>query len=288
MPARILIIEDQLTNLELMNYLLHVHGYALLTARDGVEGIEIASREKPDLIICDIQMPQMDGYEVARSLNGAAERLHVPLVAVTALAMVGDRDRILSAGFNGYIAKPITPQTFVEEVEAFLRPEQRSHKRIETSDTDRERGGPHVSDVEAARGEHRGTILLVDNSPGNLELFRSILEPSGYRTTSATSGREALSLARRERPDLILSDVNMPDGSGPELVEALTADSELCSIPVCLTSNSTPQEAMHKFKLSGRVRFLRRPFDVSVVLSEVEACLRARLDAPSEQKNIVP
>jgi len=284
--ARILIIEDQLTNLELMDYLLQVHGYVLLTARDGLEGIEIVSREKPDLIICDIQMPRMDGYGVARSLNSSAEHSDIPLVAVTALAMVGDRDRILAAGFDGYIAKPITPQTFVEEVEAFLRPEQRSHKPIQTSVSPAEESGIRTSAVEAARGENRGTILLVDNSPGNLELFRSILEPSGYRTMSATSGREALSLARQKRPDLILSDVHMPDVNGPELVEALSADAELSSIPVCLTSNATPQEATHKFNLSSRVRFLPRPFDVSAFLSEVEACLRPSPDGaeplPSE------
>src|SRR5262249_20198003 len=121
MPARILIIEDNPTNLDLMTYLLGAFQYTPLTAQDGEEGIEVARQEVPDLIICDVQLPKMDGYEVARWLKHHPQLHKVPLVAVTALAMVGDRDKLLAAGFDGYIAKPITPETFVQEVEYFLQ-----------------------------------------------------------------------------------------------------------------------------------------------------------------------
>jgi CheY-like chemotaxis protein len=96
MTARILIIEDNPTNLELMVYLLKCFGYQYLVAHDGVEGLEVARREQPDLIICDIQLPNLDGYEVARRLKSEATLRPIPLVAVTALAMVGDRDRVLA------------------------------------------------------------------------------------------------------------------------------------------------------------------------------------------------
>lgn len=122
MSARILIIEDNQTNLDLMVYLLRSFGHTPLLARGGVEGIEVAHREALDLIICDMQMPGMDGYEVARQLKNDAHLDQVPLVAVTALAMVGDRDRVLAAGFDGYIVKPIAPRTFVQQIESFLQP----------------------------------------------------------------------------------------------------------------------------------------------------------------------
>src|SRR5262245_54688307 len=105
MPARILIIEDNPTNLDLMTYLLTAFGHTALTAADGEEGLEAVRREVPDLIICDVQLPQMDGYEVARWLKSHPQFRAIPLVAVTALAMVGDRDKMLAAGFDGYIAK---------------------------------------------------------------------------------------------------------------------------------------------------------------------------------------
>jgi len=124
MSARILIIEDNPTNLDLMTYLLNAFGYTTLTAQDGEEGLETVGREVPDLIICDIQLPTMDGREVARRLKSHPQFHRIPLVAVTALAMVGDRARLLAAGFDGYIAKPLSPETFVQEVEKFLAPPQ--------------------------------------------------------------------------------------------------------------------------------------------------------------------
>jgi CheY-like chemotaxis protein len=117
---RILIIEDNQNNLDLMTFLLQAFGYTSLSARDGAEGLALAHHEQPDLIICDVQMPTMDGYEVARQLKNDPKLRQVPLIAVTALAMVGDRDKVLAAGFNGYIAKPIAPRTFVKEVETYL------------------------------------------------------------------------------------------------------------------------------------------------------------------------
>jgi CheY-like chemotaxis protein len=125
MSARVLVIEDNAMNLELIRYLLTATGHALLTATDGPEGVELASRHEPDLIVCDIYLPTMDGYEVARLIKANPALCTIPLVAVTALAMVGDREKVLAAGFDGYIAKPIDPETFVREMESYLRPEAR-------------------------------------------------------------------------------------------------------------------------------------------------------------------
>ena len=120
MGARILVIEDNPTNLDLMGYLLKAFGHTVLTAIDGEEGLEAVRREALDLIICDVQIPKFDGYEVAARLKNHPVFGKIPLIAVTALAMVGDRDKMLTAGFDGYISKPINPETFVREVEAFL------------------------------------------------------------------------------------------------------------------------------------------------------------------------
>ncbi len=116
---KILIIEDNPANLELMTYLLRAFGHNVVSARDGAEGIELARREILDVIICDVHLPKVDGYEVARRLKEHPVLGRIPLVAVTALAMVGDRDKVLAAGFDGYIDKPIDPQMFVKQVEAF-------------------------------------------------------------------------------------------------------------------------------------------------------------------------
>lgn len=122
--ARIAVIEDNPANRELMSYLLQAFGHTPLESADGISGLESVRRERPDLILCDLQLPGMDGYEIARQLKNDSSLNTIPLVAVTAYAMVGDRDAILAAGFDGYIAKPITPELFVGQVEAYLKPEQ--------------------------------------------------------------------------------------------------------------------------------------------------------------------
>jgi two-component system cell cycle response regulator DivK len=122
MAARVLIIEDNKANLELVEYLLKASGYTTLAAWDGEQGVGAARKEHPDLIICDLQMPVMDGFEVVRHLKKDPLLRSIPVVAVTALSMPGDRINVLAAGFDGYLSKPIDPETFVRTVERFLPP----------------------------------------------------------------------------------------------------------------------------------------------------------------------
>src|SRR5579859_911734 len=103
--ARILVIEDNPDNLKLMIYLLRAFGHDTLEAVDGEQGIAIAVRELPDLITSDIQLPKVDGFEVARQLKRDARLARIPLLAVTALAMLGDREKVLAHGFDGYLPK---------------------------------------------------------------------------------------------------------------------------------------------------------------------------------------
>ena len=129
MVARVLIIEDNKANLELAEYLLKASGYITLTATDGEEGVRTARKEHPDLIICDLQMPVMDGYEVVRELKKDPQLRSTPVIAVTALSMPGDRKQVMSAGFDGYLSKPIEPETFAGTVGGFLPPGLRAPRQ---------------------------------------------------------------------------------------------------------------------------------------------------------------
>src|SRR5690242_5182820 len=126
MAAKILVVEDNSANLELMCYLLKAHGYETVEARDGQAGIETAMGERPDLVVCDLQLPVVDGFTVVRRIRERPELSAVPVLAVTAFAMVGDREKVMGAGFDGYIAKPIAPESFADQVAAFLPASLRS------------------------------------------------------------------------------------------------------------------------------------------------------------------
>jgi CheY-like chemotaxis protein len=120
MCARILVIEDNKANLDLMVYLIGAFGHIAVSARDGEEGLRAAAQMKPDLILCDVDLPKLDGYEVVRRLKSDPDCRSIPAVAVTALAMVGDRDRVLLAGFDGYLPKPIDPEALVQQINGFV------------------------------------------------------------------------------------------------------------------------------------------------------------------------
>jgi two-component system cell cycle response regulator len=183
---------------------------------------------------------------------------------VTALAMVGDRDKVLAAGFDGYIAKPIDPQMFVGQVERFLQPAHGSAPPA---------FAPPTRMVAVPQAWH-ASVLVVDNMPLNIELARSTLEPFGYAVIPALGMAEALDLARRRPPDLILSDVNMADGTGYDFITAVKADPQLCAIPFVLITSTylDPKEQAHGLEL-GAARFLVRPIEPQALLKAIEACL---------------
>jgi two-component system, cell cycle response regulator DivK len=120
MKRTVLVIEDNEQNLYLVTFMLERKDFEVVQARDGREGIELAGQMTPVLILLDIQLPGMDGYQVAQALRGNPALAQVPIVAVTSYAMVGDRERALAAGCSGYIEKPINPDTFMTEVERYL------------------------------------------------------------------------------------------------------------------------------------------------------------------------
>lgn len=119
MDRTVLLIEDNAQNRYLATFLLEQHGYRVVSAVDGPSGLVEALRLLPDLVLLDIQLPGMDGYAVARALRALPELVGTPIIAVTSYAMVGDREKSLESGCNGYIEKPINPDTFIAEIRQF-------------------------------------------------------------------------------------------------------------------------------------------------------------------------
>ena len=116
----VLVVEDNKASSDLMAYLLRAAGNRVVTCTDGADAIAIAGREHPKVIVMDLQLERMSGLEAAAVLAADPNLKEIPRVAVTAYAMVGDRERVLKAGFQGYIAKPIEPTTFAAQITAFF------------------------------------------------------------------------------------------------------------------------------------------------------------------------
>ena len=116
----VLIVDDELDNIGVIEYVLNYHGAHYKTADSGASCLRMLAHEQPTLVLLDIQMPQMSGWEVLKLIRADPALVNLPVIAVTAHAMVGDKQRAIDAGFDGYITKPISPLTFVEEIETIL------------------------------------------------------------------------------------------------------------------------------------------------------------------------
>lgn len=117
---RVLVVEDNETNLYLIRFILKKNGFEVIEARKGVEGVKLAATEKPDLIMMDIQLPDINGLEVTKKIRASDAGSEVPIIALTSYALAGDREKALAAGCKGYIEKPINPETFMAEVKKYL------------------------------------------------------------------------------------------------------------------------------------------------------------------------
>ncbi|MBU0661613.1 response regulator [Patescibacteria group bacterium] len=111
-----LVIEDNEDNMRLITFILEKNGYSTITAENGKMGIELALKERPDFILLDIQLPDMNGQEVLKEIRKSEIDDEIPIIAVTSYAMSGDRERLLEAGCNGYIEKPIDPVNIINQI----------------------------------------------------------------------------------------------------------------------------------------------------------------------------
>jgi len=230
--ARILIIEDNPANIELMSFLLGAYGHTPLSAADGPRGVAAARSERPDLIACDVNLPGMDGFAVLAALKTEPSLAGVPILAVTALAMAGDREKVLAAGFDGYVSKPIEPESFVAELEAFLAAAPAAASAPALQPASQPTSQPTSQPAAAAQSAPapkpgaapaERTLLLVDDDRFMLGVLNDMLAGQPYRVLSACSGEEALEVLDHEAVEVILCDQAMPGMRGTEVLARAAA-----------------------------------------------------------------
>jgi CheY-like chemotaxis protein len=120
MKIKALIIEDNEQNMYMLSFLLEKNNYEVMQAFNGIDGVKAAIENSPDFILLDIQLPGMDGYQIARELRKRNNLKYIPIIAVTSHAMVGDREKAMEAGATGYIEKPIDPDNFIQKMESYF------------------------------------------------------------------------------------------------------------------------------------------------------------------------
>jgi len=277
MCARVLVVDDDPVNADLLGYLLQAFGHDAALTLGGEEALLAAGAQVPDLVLCDIQMPEVDGYEVLRRLRADRRFDRTQIVGVTALAMVGDREKVLAAGFDGYLAKPITPETFVGEIEKYL-PDHALARPVASCQL------PVAGGLLATGNRQLATVsgyaLVVDDNEPNVHLMRHLITSLGAEVRAVRSAADALVLARAARPRLVISDVHMPGQSGIELLEAMKSDPELRDIPFLLISASAASvEEQRRAVAAGADGMLLRPIEPEALLEQLARFMRPEVQA---------
>ncbi len=258
----ILVVEDNERNRKLVQDVLEFAGMRVITASTAAEGVVAAKEHIPDLLLMDVGLPDEDGRSALSKLRADPVTAKIPVVAVTAYAMAGDRKSLLDHGFDGYIAKPIDVKSFPDEIAAHI-----------------------TRSLGEALGKFREpeevTILVVDDTPVNARLLAGMLEPRGYRVVTADGGAEALAAILQQRPNLVLLDVQMPDLDGYEVCRRIRADEKTATLPVVMVTASVGAERLAALE-AGADDFVTKPFNQA----ELHARIRSLLKVEEYQQRI--
>jgi two-component system cell cycle response regulator len=264
--ATILVVEDTTYSLQLMTYLLTAHQHTVVEAVTGEQAIELASATGPDLVVMDLQLPGIDGFETMAAVRAIPDRDAVPVIAVSSFAMVGDRDRALDAGFDHYLTKPIDPESFVEEINTWLPEQLRGRIRPQPGAQPASAAGSLPEPEPEPGGDRGADILVLDASRLNQMLLRSILEPHGYRVRTTSTVEEAIAAADAARPDLVLSEVHVGRRSGAELLAHLSS-----AVPFAFLSATVDWQ--DPLLGADAPPLIRAPIEPMALLAEVHALL---------------
>jgi len=221
----------------------------VISAHDGAEALQIALELHPDLVITDVEMPKMDGYTLCKALKTAPETAHLPVLICSSLGEATDLERGFDAGADDYLVKPVIPEELSTRVRALV-----------------------LGSMPASRER----VLVVDDSPAQRHYVGDCLARQGFEVTTAEDGAVALTKAQQIKPALIVSDYEMPNMTGFELVHALRRDPELRQIPVIMLTARDTRRDMAQMRAVGASAYLVKPFSQDKCIALVERTLAER------------
>ncbi|MDQ2870098.1 MAG: response regulator [Acidobacteriota bacterium] len=258
--ARILVVEDSPDIRALVRMLLEPAGHQVFTANDGQEGVTAARRLQPDLVLMDLSLPVLSGWEATRAIKSAPETARIPVIAVTAHAMQGDRERALAAGCDGFVAKPIDGETFASVVSSFLQATGAGPPQ------------PAAAKLSSGADEAPARVLVVDDQPEVAEVLAADLTAEGLTVVSAASAVEALEIFRRDSSfDLAIVDVMLGNDTGYELTSQLIASSGEYLPVLLVTAGTIDRERGYA---AGADDFIGKPIESAELRARARSLIR--------------
>jgi len=274
MSARILIVDDMLANLRLMEAKLSAEYYEVATASNGEDALALAQRWLPDLVLLDVMMPGMDGYEVCSALKASRETEHVPVVMLTALGDADARVRGLEVGADDFLTKPVEDGTLFARVRSLVRLKRLLDEwRLRTATTQQlgvAEASPTRPGVEGAR------VLIVDDQQDEAEFAAQALARDGVRCHRAGDVGQALAAARGGMFDLILLNLTLGAEDPLRLASRLRAEESTRETPLLLIADPAQRDLLVRGFDLGANDYVMRPVDENELRARTRNQVRRR------------
>jgi two-component system cell cycle response regulator len=276
MSARVLVVDDVLPNVKLLEAKLSREYFDVITAYDGPEALERAKETAPDIILLDVMMPGMDGFEVCRRLKDDPALQHIPVVMVTALSDVADRVRGLEAGADDFLTKPVADIALFARVRSLVRLKMMMDEWRRREHTSGELG---MLAGEASEGEEAAdaaTILVVEDSRSDLEKIAGTLGDDGHRVEVARTVADGLEASQGDDFDLIVVSLTLLSEDGLRLCSGLRSHDRTRQTPVLLLADDGDLERTAKGLELGANDYLVKPIDRNELRARVRTQVRRK------------
>ena len=275
MTARILVVDDILPNVKLLEAKLTAEYFDVLTASDGASALELADAETPDIILLDVMMPGMDGFEACERLKANPKTRHIPVVMVTALSDVNDRVRGLKAGADDFLSKPVNDVALFARVRSLARLKMMMD---ELRDRQATTGGEDLFEQEMAEDSafSNARVQVVEGSEFLGKKIAEHLEAAGCEVDRVTSGAEGLALGSEHRYDLIIAGLDIGGEDGLRLCSQFRSQDETRHVPILLVLDETDLAELAKGLDLGVTDYLIKPIDRNELLARARTQIRRR------------
>ena len=276
MSARVLVVDDIPVNVRLLEAKLSAEYFDVVTAASGAEALEAIARQAPDIVLLDVMMPEMDGFEVCRRIKADSAIAHIPVVMVTALSDSADRVRGLEAGADDFLTKPVNDLALFARVRSLVRLKTVMDEWRLREETCGKFDLLGVSGVSAADEGNDADVLIIENAGPTAERMTETLQRVGDRVTVAHRGADAFALCKSQSFDLLIVSLSMSGEDGLRLCSQLRSQDETRQVPILLVIDDFDTQRLVKGFDIGANDYLVRPVDANELVARARTQIRRR------------
>ena len=278
MSARILVVDDILPNVKLLEAKLMAEYYEVITAQSGAEALEKVASENPDIILLDVMMPEMDGFEVCKRIKDDVNTAHLPVVMVTALTDTEDKVRGLEAGADDFLSKPINDVALMARVRSLVRLKMATDEWRARENTANQLGVMEEASHAMAEPVENARVLLIENKDYEVDKFKQVLDVDKDIIIDVPNGMDAMKLIREGEQDfdVVVVSLNLEGEDGLRLSSHLKSNERMRNVPIVMVAEEGDMERIARGLEIGAHDYLLRPIDRNELLARVRTQVRRK------------